>query len=343
MLDLTEDTKPEIVILDSPESAHPVAPSSSKRPLFHSSAPNSPTKKPKVDDSPFRILPEQKKQLISLENRHIRIEAQKRRLTDQTPALERGAQFFAQIAYFDNALKNIFNERARLEAVISGTTIPQPGPIVQPAPVAGPGPRTTELAARNPAVAAAAARVLEEEVRRRRQQDEFVMRAYGQPNPAPQVAGDTLRRVKIGSDSDLDDEDYSPEMRAFDQGIERGSREFNEFLAKAAADDIFDHSTTVEDAAAKIGLSRENPSPPKMVCRLMPHQLMGVSWMVGQEKSESYGGILGDEMGLGKTIQAIATMTLNPSTDKREKTTLIVAVSSRHLVSLGRFVADVVS
>ncbi|KNE91527.1 hypothetical protein PSTG_15048 [Puccinia striiformis f. sp. tritici PST-78] len=57
----------------------------------------------------------------------------------------------------------------------------------------------------------------------------------------------------------------------------------------------------------------------------MAHQIIGIDWMVRQEKSNNLGGILADDMGLGKTIQMIATMVKNQSTDWRKKTTLILA------------------
>lgn len=33
---------------------------------------------------------------------------------------------------------------------------------------------------------------------------------------------------------------------------------------------------------------------------LMPHQTIGVAWMLNKEKSKLQGGCLGDDMGLGK-------------------------------------------
>lgn len=59
----------------------------------------------------------------------------------------------------------------------------------------------------------------------------------------------------------------------------------------------------------------------------MPHQVLGVSFMVEKERDQRYrGGLNGDSMGLGKTVQSIATMAANPSQDDVKcKTTLIVA------------------
>ncbi|PCH42875.1 hypothetical protein WOLCODRAFT_102715 [Wolfiporia cocos MD-104 SS10] len=65
---------------------------------------------------------------------------------------------------------------------------------------------------------------------------------------------------------------------------------------------------------------------PGMEVRLLPHQIIGVNWMVRQERESPHkGGILADEMGLGKTVQMIATMALNqPDPDDSHRTTLVV-------------------
>lgn len=56
----------------------------------------------------------------------------------------------------------------------------------------------------------------------------------------------------------------------------------------------------------------------------MPHQVIGVSWMVEKEAGKACGGILGDDMGLGKTVQLIAIMLKNRSRDDTCKTNLIL-------------------
>ncbi|KAK4106971.1 hypothetical protein N658DRAFT_37157 [Parathielavia hyrcaniae] len=61
---------------------------------------------------------------------------------------------------------------------------------------------------------------------------------------------------------------------------------------------------------------------------LYPHQLVGVSWMLGRELHPTgpKGGILADEMGLGKTVEVLACMSQNPPRKKSGPTqTLIVA------------------
>ncbi|KAK7975514.1 Glutarate-semialdehyde dehydrogenase DavD [Apiospora arundinis] len=47
-------------------------------------------------------------------------------------------------------------------------------------------------------------------------------------------------------------------------------------------------------------------TPPEMSCELMPHQRLGLEWLMKCEDSSRRGSILADEVGLGKTIQALA-------------------------------------
>lgn len=88
-------------------------------------------------------------------------------------------------------------------------------------------------------------------------------------------------------------------------------------------------------------------------------QVLGVQFMLQQEKKASMrGGILAgescsiglmpgdvevaDAMGLGKTLSSIATIVGNPSTDKKAKTTLVVAPLAllQQYVSLVHIVVD---
>ncbi|KAI0640992.1 SNF2 family N-terminal domain-containing protein [Trametes meyenii] len=86
------------------------------------------------------------------------------------------------------------------------------------------------------------------------------------------------------------------------------------------------HDLTVQQAMDRLGLQDAKGLLPGMAIRLLPHQLIGVGWMISQERqSEHKAGILADDMGLGKTVQMIATMVVNRPTDEDDsRTTLIV-------------------
>jgi len=48
--------------------------------------------------------------------------------------------------------------------------------------------------------------------------------------------------------------------------------------------------------------------PPRVGISYLPHQEIGVRWMLAQETGDHKGGILGDDMGLGKTFQTIGLL-----------------------------------
>ncbi|TFY57616.1 hypothetical protein EVG20_g8474 [Dentipellis fragilis] len=97
------------------------------------------------------------------------------------------------------------------------------------------------------------------------------------------------------------------------------------FLLAAGNAEQFDGNASVDQALEKLGLPALYTPLPGMQVALMPHQAIGVAWMLDREKSVHKGGCLSDEMGLGKTVQMIATMVSNRSDDPLVKSTLIVA------------------
>lgn len=102
--------------------------------------------------------------------------------------------------------------------------------------------------------------------------------------------------------------------------------DLQEFYKRAVDNMDFTHSATVTEARTSLGIGDgEGDRMEGLSCKLMAHQIIGVSWMVAQEKSKNMGGILGDEMGLGKTVQMIATIVKQQSTDRKVKTTLVLA------------------
>ncbi|OCF35283.1 hypothetical protein I316_02829 [Kwoniella heveanensis BCC8398] len=88
----------------------------------------------------------------------------------------------------------------------------------------------------------------------------------------------------------------------------------------------FIEDTTVDDSLSRLGLGALTEHLPGLRIQLMPHQVLGVDFMLKQEKNLKHlGGINGDAMGLGKTVQSIALLACNPSQDPKIKTTLILA------------------
>ncbi|KAI0392361.1 hypothetical protein F5Y17DRAFT_436767 [Xylariaceae sp. FL0594] len=79
-----------------------------------------------------------------------------------------------------------------------------------------------------------------------------------------------------------------------------------------------------EMPVAEIPPSERRKEPAALKKRLMPHQRVGLTWLIRQEQSKLKGGILADDMGLGKTIQALALILARPPEDGIRKTTLVV-------------------
>jgi len=71
-------------------------------------------------------------------------------------------------------------------------------------------------------------------------------------------------------------------------------------LVQAGNKELFDHNASVADGLVKLGLTTKDDLIPGMEVTLMDHQVIGVEWMVEQEKGPNRGGCLADDMGLGK-------------------------------------------
>ncbi|KAK0459781.1 SNF2 family DNA-dependent ATPase [Desarmillaria tabescens] len=125
----------------------------------------------------------------------------------------------------------------------------------------------------------------------------------------------------------LNYDDETP-IRSIDVGGPDQQQKLEEFVAQfvTSAIDNVSHGLTVKSAMKSLGLKDEKDTVPGLEIRLLPHQLIGVNWMLDKEKSKDKGGILADDMGLGKTVQMIATMLLHmPNIDSEVcRTTLIV-------------------
>ncbi|KAF8507571.1 SNF2 family N-terminal domain-containing protein, partial [Hysterangium stoloniferum] len=119
--------------------------------------------------------------------------------------------------------------------------------------------------------------------------------------------------------------DDDPHAGPLDMGGPGQLQKLKDFFTSAMED--LQEMPKVVDAANQLGLENTNTMLPGLEVKLMPHQLIGVSWMLEQEaKPAIRGGILADDMGLGKTLQCIATCVKNrPEEGAERKSTLIVA------------------
>ena len=71
------------------------------------------------------------------------------------------------------------------------------------------------------------------------------------------------------------------------------------FLQESFKD--FSDDRTIDVALEKLGMADSNAKFADMTVQLMPHQILGVSFMLDQEKKDRHrGGLLCDAMGLGK-------------------------------------------
>lgn len=122
-------------------------------------------------------------------------------------------------------------------------------------------------------------------------------------------------------------DDATP-IRSIDVGGPDQQQKLDEFVAQFVTSAInnVSHGLTVKSAMKSLGLKDEKDTVPGLEIRLLPHQLIGVTWMLDKEQSNDKGGILADDMGLGKTVQMIATMLLHmPHIDSEDcRSTLIV-------------------
>lgn len=71
------------------------------------------------------------------------------------------------------------------------------------------------------------------------------------------------------------------------------------YLEIAGNSDYFDGDAKVEASLKALGLPNLSTLLPGMEVALMPHQVIGVDWMLKQERCATRrGGVLADEMGL---------------------------------------------
>ncbi|KAI9451415.1 SNF2 family N-terminal domain-containing protein [Lactarius psammicola] len=119
-------------------------------------------------------------------------------------------------------------------------------------------------------------------------------------------------------------EEVDGPLTRLDFGGDDQEQRLAEFVSKSI--DNLGQDMQVKDGMKYLGLKDAKDLLPGMEVRLIPHQIIGVSWMLMQENGTAYkGGILADDMGLGKTVQMIATMAKNtPGPNENNRTTLVV-------------------
>lgn len=78
------------------------------------------------------------------------------------------------------------------------------------------------------------------------------------------------------------------------------SSSIHKFFQDAGNSEQFSSDASVAKALEHLDLPDLSTPFPGMKITLMPHQVIGVAWMLDKEKSRNKGGILADEMGLGK-------------------------------------------
>ncbi|THH32586.1 hypothetical protein EUX98_g1602 [Antrodiella citrinella] len=128
-----------------------------------------------------------------------------------------------------------------------------------------------------------------------------------------------------------EDEEYDEQGnwhgRGFDhfRGPVAKADDIAQFLMSAGNAENFDGNARLDEALKTLNLKNLVDPLPGMEVALMPHQVIGVAWMLAKEKSANSGGILADEMGLGKTVQMISVIATNRADDPLRKATLILA------------------
>uniref|UniRef100_A0A8H8CFK2 Uncharacterized protein n=1 Tax=Psilocybe cubensis TaxID=181762 RepID=A0A8H8CFK2_PSICU len=129
----------------------------------------------------------------------------------------------------------------------------------------------------------------------------------------------------IHDDSHDSNGDYHGRGRDIFVGPLANANDIETFLVEAGNAESFDGNASVDKALKYLNLQNLQQKLHGLEISLMPHQVMGVAWMLEKERSSLKGGCLADEMGLGKTVQMIATLIQNRSEDPACKTNLIIA------------------
>lgn len=91
------------------------------------------------------------------------------------------------------------------------------------------------------------------------------------------------------------------------------SLSIEKFLVSAGNAEQFDGNASLDKALEKLNLPALYQPLPGMEVALMPHQAIGVAWMLEKEKGVNKGGCMADEMGLGKVYRTFIAVCDTPS------------------------------
>ncbi|KAF7373229.1 SNF2 family DNA-dependent ATPase [Mycena sanguinolenta] len=89
--------------------------------------------------------------------------------------------------------------------------------------------------------------------------------------------------------------DSETPIRAIDVGGHDQEEKMADFVTKSIEN--LSDGLTVKDAMGELGLKSQKDLLPGLEVRLLPHQAIGVAWMLKREQSSEKGGILADDMG----------------------------------------------
>ena len=134
--------------------------------------------------------------------------------------------------------------------------------------------------------------------------------------PIPHFRPGPGQPIRIPSNGDLPRDPYvnKVDQREGFQTL-NGPPEFSYEPRKSAAEtekdlqdllqQSFDGKEDGQSAHEDIDMSKAVVEGFREGIRLLPHQVVGRSWMAERESGKKRGGILADDMGLGKTIQTL--------------------------------------
>lgn len=145
----------------------------------------------------------------------------------------------------------------------------------------------------------------------------FVSLIYSQPVYASEVLQKTREREQEKARLEVYGRTVQQNISAYGY---QPPPTYDQYEPGAPIEDDVDLGELLENIQPEQELSADVIDTPKQLnIKLLPHQRLGLEWLLKMEHKTAKGGILADDMGLGKTVQAISLILSNPG-----KPTLIV-------------------